>query len=182
MRIERDGAAARPSLAPLVLLVGLTGGPAPAEEAVALAKVRNRVECPMTRAVLDSAAEGALRRLREPECQRVFSDFRDETGRLLQEKLEALGETGESYLARRIWFADGSGARACQSSENVAVTKVGSAVVFVCARQLRERAFHDPAWVEAALIHEMLHSLGLGENPPSSLEINERVARRCGRR
>jgi len=79
-----------------------------------------------------------------------------------------------------MWFADGSGARACQSSETVAVTKVGSAVVFVCARQLRERSFHDPAFVEAALIHEELHSLGLGENPPSSLEINARIARRCG--
>jgi hypothetical protein len=81
-----------------------------------------------------------------------------------------------------MWFVEASGSRACQSSDTVAVTKVGSAVVFVCARQFRERVFHNPAWVEAALIHEELHSLGLGENPPSSLEINERVARRCGRR
>jgi hypothetical protein len=32
------------------------------------------------------------------------------------------------------------------------------------------------------LIHEELHSLGLGENPPSTHEINEQIARRCGRR
>ena len=183
MWIERDGAAPKLAVAAVVLLAGLTAAPTFAADAVAApATVRNQVECPMTRAALERAAEGALRRLQNPECQRVFADFKDAEGCLLQEKLEALGQTGASYLTGRMWFADGSGARACQSSETVAVTKVGSAVVFVCARQLRERAFHDPAWVEAALIHEELHSLGLGENPPSSLEINERIARRCGRR
>jgi hypothetical protein len=33
---------------------------------------------------------------------------------------------------------------------------------------------------ENALIHEMLHTLGLRENPPSSAEISRRVAERCG--
>ena len=32
---------------------------------------------------------------------------------------------------------------------------------------------------EAALIHESLHSLGLGENPPTSSEITSRVISRC---
>jgi hypothetical protein len=31
------------------------------------------------------------------------------------------------------------------------------------------------------VIHEMLHSLGLGENPPSSREITKQVTARCGR-
>lgn len=182
MRIERyGGAPALPALA--VLLAGLTGAPVVADDAVAApATVRNRVECPMARAALERVAAGALRRLESPECRRVFSDFRDAEGRLLREKLGALGETGASYLRSRMWFVEAAGSRACQSSDTVAVTKVGSAVVFVCARQLRERAFSDPAWVESVLIHEELHSLGLGENPPSSLEIHERIARRCGRR
>ena len=182
MWIERDGAA--PKLAALaVLLASLTGAPALAAETVtASLALRNRVECPMTRAALERAAVGALRRLRDPECQQVFADFRDADGLLLQEKLEALGQTGASYLAGRMWFVEGSGARACQSSRTVAVTTPGSAVVFVCARQLRERGFHDPAFVEAVLIHEELHSLGLRENPPSNLEITERISRRCGRR
>jgi hypothetical protein len=182
MRIERDGAA--PTLAALAVLLGsLTGASAIAGDAAAApASIRNRVGCPMTRAALDRAATGALRRLESPGCQQVFSDFKDAQDRVLREKLEALGETGASYLRSRMWFVEASGSRACQSSETVAVTKVGSAVVFVCARQLRERVFSDPAWVEAALIHEELHSLGVGENPPSSLEIQERIARRCGRR
>jgi hypothetical protein len=32
---------------------------------------------------------------------------------------------------------------------------------------------------EAVIIHEMLHTLGLGENPPSSTEITFRVLNRC---
>jgi len=184
MRIERDGAAPKLSAAAVVLLLlpSLAGAPAVAAEPTNAAPVlRNQVDA-MTRSALQRAGEGALRRLQDPECQQVFSDFRDAEGRLLREKLEAAGQTGAGYLAGWILFVDGSSARACQSSENVAVTKPDSSVVFVCARQFRERVFHDPAWVEAALIHEELHSLGLGENPPTSLEINERVARRCGRR
>jgi hypothetical protein len=34
---------------------------------------------------------------------------------------------------------------------------------------------------EIYVIHEMLHTLGLGENPPTSLEITQQVKRRCGR-
>ena len=33
---------------------------------------------------------------------------------------------------------------------------------------------------EAVIIHETLHSLGLGENPPTSDEITWRVFSRCG--
>jgi len=33
---------------------------------------------------------------------------------------------------------------------------------------------------EAVIIHETLHSLGLGENPPTSDEITRRVFSRCG--
>ncbi|MGH9253012.1 MAG: hypothetical protein ACRD3C_00415 [Vicinamibacterales bacterium] len=30
------------------------------------------------------------------------------------------------------------------------------------------------------VIHEFLHALGLGENPPTSDEITERVTAKCG--
>jgi hypothetical protein len=30
------------------------------------------------------------------------------------------------------------------------------------------------------IIHEMMHTLGLGENPPTTFEITERVMARCG--
>jgi hypothetical protein len=133
MRIERDGAAPKASAAVVVLLAALSGVPAAAAEPTQGAPIlRNQVDA-MTRAALERAGEGALRRLQDPECQQVFSDFRDAEGRPLQEKLEATGQTGAGYLSGRIFFADGSGARACQSSENLAVTNPGSAVVFANA-------------------------------------------------
>jgi len=45
-------------------------------------------------------------------------------------------------------------------------------------RQVSKNSRH----AEAALIHEALHSPGLGENPPSSDYISERVLARCGQR
>ena len=33
---------------------------------------------------------------------------------------------------------------------------------------------------EITIIHEMLHSLGLGENPPESVAITAQVLKRCG--
>jgi hypothetical protein len=37
----------------------------------------------------------------------------------------------------------------------------------------------SPSLAEFMVIHEMLHTLGLGENPPSTFEITERVKQRC---
>ena len=182
MRIERAVWAAKLCAAAAVL-AALIAAPARADEAgTATATLRNHVRCPMTSAALHRAAEGALLRLEHPECQRIFTDFRDVAGQPLCERLEELGHSGASYLRGRMWFAEASGSAGCQWAHVVAVTKPGSAVVFICARQFRERAVRDPDFAEVALIHEMLHSLGLGENPPSSLEINERIARRCDHR
>jgi len=50
--------------------------------------------------------------------------------------------------------------------------------VFVCPN-FRKEAERDPWSAENWIIHEMLHTLGLGENPPSSREITQRVNERC---
>jgi hypothetical protein len=50
--------------------------------------------------------------------------------------------------------------------------------VRVCPQVARQ----DGVTVELVLIHELLHSLGLGENPPSSAEITRQVTKRCGGR
>ena len=36
-----------------------------------------------------------------------------------------------------------------------------------------------PSDAEDLIIHELLHSLGLGENPPTSSQISSQVMRRC---
>jgi hypothetical protein len=123
------------------------------------------------------AREGAAQRLARPRCAEVFRDFADADGRPLQDQLEAFRLTAPEYLSL-IYFADGSDAGRCGDEGVLATTTPGSRRVAVCRRFAR--AYRDDAtWAEVVLIHEALHTLGLGENPPTSHEISTRVAARC---
>ena len=124
------------------------------------------------------AVVGAYRRLEQPACRGLFAEFADASGRTLQENLDALGETGGTHLAQ-ILFADGSGRRRCQGDEAFAFTTPGSRVVYVCGRAFKDLANRNPVKAQAIVIHEALHTLGLGENPPSSSEITARVLAAC---
>ena len=121
---------------------------------------------------------GARQRLELPACRGLFAEFSDASGRTLQENLDALGETGGSYLAL-ILFADGSDRRSCKGDDAYAFTKPGSRVVYVCGRAFKDLAKRSPERAQAIVIHEALHTLGLGENPPSSAQITARVLARC---
>jgi hypothetical protein len=80
-------------------------------------------------------------------------------------------------------FVDGSGDVQCvRQPDVIAWTSPGNRVIRVCVPQFRVRRQGDPALTEAVIIHEALHTLGLGENPPSSRLITNRVFARCGRR
>lgn len=129
---------------------------------------------------LRRAVMGARQRLARPECQQVFSGFKDAAGLTLQEKLDAQGRTAAGYLGL-IVFADGARLRHCQDPATLAVTAPGSRVVYVCGRQFALVDGNNPSQTEAYLIHEELHSLGLGENPPSPDEITARVVAMCHR-
>jgi len=125
------------------------------------------------------ALAGADRLLADPACQEVLTDFRDASGRALKEVLDGSDVSARGYL-RWIVFSDGRGLKACSSKATLAVTEPGSRVVFICPTAFVEVASGHPEEAEATLIHEMLHSLGLGENPPRSRDITERVRVRCG--
>lgn len=131
------------------------------------------------RDAVNRASEGAARRLERPECAAVFSDFADPAGRALDERLQALGQTGPRYF-RGIVYTDGTGLRRCNDQGLVAVTVPGSRVVFICGRQFTQVEFANSLNAQVVLIHEALHSLGLGENPPSARQISDRVLSRCG--
>jgi hypothetical protein len=120
----------------------------------------------------------ARTRLDRPQCQRVFTDFQDASGQPLQDALDRFGRSGAEHLGTLLFY-DGSSQARCRGTRTLAFTWTGSQIVFVCARQFVEAARRDPILAEAALIHESLHSLGLGENPPSSSEITSRVISRC---
>jgi hypothetical protein len=122
----------------------------------------------------------ARTRLSGASCRRVLTDFDSavESGSL-GAVLERRGGTAEGHLDSLV-FKDGSGRPHCARPEILAFTSVGSAVVFVCPRAFVRVAERDPVLAEMVLIHEALHTLGLGENPPTSAAITARIEERCG--
>jgi hypothetical protein len=132
------------------------------------------------KAAAESAVTRALERLSSSRCQQVFSDFRDASGRTLRSNLDAKGYTGAGFL-EILRIANGERSRPCQSARVLAATAPNSHVIFLCGPQFFERQRRDPEFSAALVIHEMLHSLGLGENPPSSNDITAQVLARCGR-
>jgi hypothetical protein len=133
---------------------------------------------PLHAAVVERAVEGARRRLRAEECRRIFTDFEDATGAPLQRRLDALQLDGAAWLGR-IVFTDGFGQHACRTGTALALTMPGSRVVYVCGSRLRAAQSRRSADAEVVVLHEALHTLGLGENPPDSLSITRQVAARC---
>jgi hypothetical protein len=133
---------------------------------------------PLHAAVVERAVEGARRRLQVPECRRIFTDFHDAAGTPLQERLDALRLDGAAWLGH-IVFTDGFGQRGCRTGKALALTMPGSRVVYVCGSRLRAAQTRQSADAEVVVLHEALHTLGLGENPPDSLSITRQVMTRC---
>jgi hypothetical protein len=153
---------------------------APAAPLAALQPDRSRI---LTRTGSDTVAvlmalNGAQRKLRDPECRLLLTDFRDDEGRLLGENLARYQVEPAEYISTLIIRdgADRRGGSRCRTRV-AAVTVPKDHVVYVCGASFR---LQPSGTRENALIHEMLHTLGLGENPPSSAEINAQVRRRCG--
>jgi hypothetical protein len=129
---------------------------------------------------LRRAVRGAASRLADPSCAAILGDFTDRSGRRLRERLEELSLDAPSWV-RRVLFYDGTDERPCRrDSRRYAVTIPGSRVVLACP-PLVDLARRDPGRAEVLVIHEVLHTLGLGESPPPGFEITARVERRCHR-
>jgi hypothetical protein len=144
-----------------------------------LRTVRGLELSPVHAAAVERAVEGAVRRLAAPGCRRIFSEFRDEAGAPLQAHLDALRVDAAEYLSL-VHFADGSARRTCQRGDVVALTAPGSRVVYVCGRWFGALERSGAARAEIVVLHEALHTLGLGENPPTSTEITRRIGALCG--
>ena len=94
--------------------------------------------------------------------------------------MSALAVDIRAYL-KIVTFIDDTRHRLCGSGV-LALTVPGGRVVRVCTEELKRSHAVQPEYVVASIIHEILHTLGLGENPPSSREITRRVLGRCGRK
>ena len=131
-----------------------------------------------TARALSAALSEAWRQLQEPRCQALLTEFTDKDGDPLANNLSTGAENLQSHLARLV-FVDGGDTKPCARGA-LAATEPGSRVVRVCSSRLVWTWQQNPGHVVAALIHEALHTLGLGENPPSSREITSHVLKRCG--
>ena len=178
----RDAGARRPPLPLLLALAVLV------QAARAAAQASSEAESPanvpvsvrgadsVTANTVQEAVRLASRWLAEAECQQVFFEFTDKAGRKLSDNLRIAEQTGSQYL-RWLIFWDGKHEPACAWGDAFATTQPGSRVVRLCP--VFKKLQSDPAHAAAIVIHEELHSLGLGENPPTSLEITARVVARC---
>ena len=131
-------------------------------------------------AIVVRAVQLAAARLADGACREVFTDFRDARGNTLQENLDALGVSGARYLQWTLFY-DGTGKPICERREILAATAPGSRAIFICLAQFSLVAQREPGMAAALVIHEELHSLGLGENPPDSRAITAQVIARCGK-
>jgi len=131
---------------------------------------------PYVRAQVLRAAE----RLGQQACSLVLSDYADpRTGRPLADSLPA-GTSAGVYLSS-LTYLPGPADGPCRTTLITAYTRPGAAVVWICKGRFdRWGAGRDRDAPVMILIHEALHTLGLGENPPTSFEITERVESRCG--
>jgi hypothetical protein len=167
----------------VALMAGFAGGEANAEstgqDAAPEATFRIRIRRPALADSVQRALRGAARRLQSPSCAAVFKEFTDSQGRTLQANLDSLEQTGAEYLGQ-IGFYDGLAQSPCSRERTLAVTTTGSRAVWVCP-QFAFAQKRDPGLAEVTLLHEALHSLGLGEDPPSAADITARVVARCGR-
>jgi hypothetical protein len=158
----------------LVVASGSVRAAEPAGTPVPRVRILSRLEA----AAVTAAVQGAAKRLWREDCRRILTDFSDSDGRVLLTNLEALGATPETYLGL-IGFYDGRAHRRCLNPDVVALTGPGSRAVHVCP-QFVQLWLREPALAEILILHEALHTLGLGENPPASTVITARVAARCG--
>lgn len=159
-----------------IVVAGSACGAASAEASDLKVRVPNVADARAIRL----AVLGAANRLENDRCQEVLSRFRDASGRTLRANLEAQGQTPSGYL-ERVWFYPGSHLQACQSRRVFAVTSPGSHVVYICLPQFRNQQWAAAEAAEVVIIHEALHSLGLGEDPPSTEQITHEVQRACAR-
>ena len=135
---------------------------------------------PVVRRITISALEAASARFADGDCSKIFTDFEDGNGRSLADRLSAVAVDSHAYL-KMVTFIDDTRHRLCGSGI-LALTEPGGRVVRVCIDELKRIHAQQPEYVVASIIHEILHTLGLGENPPSSREITKRVLGRCGRK
>src|SRR5205823_4978416 len=119
---------------------------------------------------LARTVDGAVTRLGRTSCRQVLADFVDAEGATLTTRFDNSGRSIESTFDL-LRFVDDRSAQTCSNPSIAAFTTPGSRVIHICWRRFADISAHDQIYAEFIVIHEFLHTLGLGENPPSAGEI-----------
>jgi hypothetical protein len=134
----------------------------------------------LARLFVSRAIAGAAERLADAECQQVLTDFDDRPGHSLRARMREIDRTPATFL-QDLLFVDASDESICLGGNVAAYTTPGSRTIFVCGTRFADSTSSlQGDWGIVIVIHEMLHALGLGENPPTSARITTQVNRRCG--
>src|SRR4030095_2703880 len=125
--------------------------------------------------LIKDTVEAAAARLALCSCQKVLSDFTDKNGVLLSTTSVARGKNPVEAF-RLLRFVDSRLAPQCLTGNRLAFTFPGSQVIHICSWRFRAWSISPGNRIrtELIVIHEFLHTLGLGENPPTSLAITNR--------
>jgi len=137
-----------------------------------------RLLLPFDAAAVRQAVDGARERIATPSCQSLLEEFKAPDGVTLRSHLEESGATLEARL-QDLHFFDASNLPACRPAQVHAFTRPGLGAVYVCAARFTAARLREPELAEAVVIHELLHTIGLGENPPTPAYITARVKDRC---
>jgi hypothetical protein len=121
----------------------------------------------------------AVQKLEDPRCASVLEDFRGADGATLAAGLLRRARTPAEHLRAITFVADSGGL--CRQARIMAWTTPGASRVVICIENFEFVSRRNPRLAATVLIHELLHTLGLPERPPSSESITSGVAARCGR-
>ena len=169
---RRCPSALRPALL-AAFLAALGAPPAPALEPGGSTRVDPSFGPRVTAAVANAAA-----RLETRPCALLLDDYVDtRTGRTLAENLAATGRTASEHVSALL-FRGAPGLRPRGGRRVFAFTVPASAIVYLCRDDLLRIQTFRPL-LTAVVIHEVLHTLGLQEDRPSSVSVTERVLERC---
>ncbi len=124
------------------------------------------------------AVADTVARLDTTPCALVLADFVDSrTGATLAENLAATGRTASEHVESLV-FRGAPGLRPMANRHVFAFTVPTSRVVLLCREDLL-RIQNQRRLLTALVLHEVLHTLGLRKDRPSSVAITERVLARC---
>jgi len=128
-----------------------------------------------------AAVDDAAERLDSGPCALVLQDFVDTiTGQPLAATLAATGRSASEHVRTLRFERDPKPPRSGRMRIYAYTTPRGS-VVYICWYDF-SRILKNRRLATAVVIHETLHTLGLGNDLPSSIEITDRVLARCGSR